>query len=65
MTFLEKLHYSVLKEIHFQHYIINRVDVPEPDTKQIITIIDARTALAKLEKQEHRIRVRLSKNKKL
>lgn len=60
MTFLEKLHYSVLKEIHFQHYIIKRMDVPDPDTKQIVTVIDARSALAKLEKQEYRIRVRLT-----
>lgn len=60
MTFLEKLHYTILKEIHFQAWIIRECDVPEPDAHQIIRIINARSELAKLQKHEQRIRIRFS-----
>lgn len=61
LNFLQKLHYTILKEIHFQNFIVNQSDLPDPDTQQIIQQINARSKLRKLQKQEHRIRVRLSR----
>lgn len=66
MNFLEKLHYTILKEIHYQSFIINYNDVPNPNPSQIINVIEARNELGKLKKQEHRVRTRIyRKNKKL
>ena len=61
MNFLQKLHYTILKEIYFENFLINETDVPEPTTTQMVTNIKAMCRLRKLQNQEHRLRIRIAK----
>ena len=64
LNFLEKLHYSTLKEIHLQNFIIDHNDMPNPSASEIVRGIEAREKLRTLHKQECKLRVRLFRVKK-
>ena len=64
LNFLEKLHYSTLKEIHLQNFIIDDNDVPNPSANKIFRGFEARDKLRTLLKQEYKLRCKIYKIKK-
>lgn len=63
LNFLQKLHYTVLKEIHFQNFVVDRINVTDPDTYEIVQGLEAKGKLRKLQHQERRLRFRIHKLK--